>query len=116
MPAEVKKIGIQAFSGCTHLRRAVLPEGLTSIGFLAFEKCENLSDITFPESLKELGDKAFAGCRALTTAVFTDVEKAGKGVFDTPGTKVLFRCKKPRKKWPPDWVAKGVKVKWKYKG
>lgn len=115
MPAGVKKIGQAAFSGCTHLRKAVLPEGLASIGFLAFSKCENLSDVVFPESLKELGDKAFAGCRALTTAVFTDVEKAGKGVFDVPGTKVLFRCKKPRKKWPPDWVAKGVKVKWNVK-
>ena len=115
VPAGVKKIGQQAFSGCTRLRRAVLPEGLASIGFLAFSKCENLSDVVFPESLKELGDEAFAGCRALTTAVFTDVEKAGKGVFDVPGTKVLFRCKKPRKKWPPDWVAKGVKVKWNVK-
>ena len=53
--------------------------------------------------------------QARATAVFTDVEKAGKGVFDVPGTKVLFRCKKPRKKWPPDWVAKGVKVKWNVK-
>ena len=115
VPAGVKKIGQAAFSGCTHLRKAVLPEGLASIGFLAFSKCENLSDVVFPESLKELGDKAFAGCRALTTAVFTDVSKVGKGVFDIPGTKVLFRCKKPRKKWPPDWVAKGVKVKWNVK-
>ena len=115
VPAGVKKIGQQAFSGCTHLRKAVLPEGLASIGFLAFSKCENLSDVVFPESLKELGDKAFAGCRSLTTAVFTDVSKVGKGVFDIPGTKVLFRSKKPRVKWPADWVGKGVKVKWNVK-
>lgn len=115
VPAGVKKIGEQAFSGCTHLRKVILPAELTSIDSCAFEHCERLRDIVFPEGLKELGDKAFAGCRSLTTAVFTDVSKVGKGVFNIPGTKVLFRSKKPRVKWPADWVGKGVKVKWNVK-
>ena len=33
------------------LRRAVLPEGLTTIGFGAFDGCDNLTDIVIPDSV-----------------------------------------------------------------
>ncbi len=67
IPASVKIIGNEAFSGCHSLERIVLPEGVEEIGYLAFSGCSSLKEIVLPESLKLIGQDAFEGCSSLTS-------------------------------------------------
>ncbi len=65
IPASVRRIGIDAFSGCHNLQTVSLPEGLTGIGIAAFSECWKLREITIPDSVTELGMGAFWDCTAL---------------------------------------------------
>ena len=51
VPGGTVAIADYAFSKNMSLRRAVLPEGLTTIGFGAFDGCDNLTDIVIPDSV-----------------------------------------------------------------
>lgn len=58
----VKKIGKEAFSGCTHLENfAVFGKdvNLEEIGAKAFYKCSGLSSFTLCSKVKKIGSKAF---------------------------------------------------------
>ena len=84
IPADgsVTAIGAKAFSGCTSLRSAVLPEGITAIEEEAFGGCNALGDISLPASLTAIGDYAFADCAALTKIVIPEsVAAIGEGCF-----------------------------------
>ena len=53
IPAEyrglpVKRIGAEAFAGCSALKSVTLPAGLDSIGRAAFSGCDGITDITLP--------------------------------------------------------------------
>lgn len=65
IPATVKVIKEDAFSGCRALERLVVPEGVEVIESLAFSGCSNLREVVLPESLKEIGYEAFADCVSL---------------------------------------------------
>lgn len=67
VPSTVKKIGIQAFFGCTRLLKIQLPEQLQTINMLAFEGCRHLNSICIPESVTSIGYRAFANCPELRT-------------------------------------------------
>lgn len=67
VPSTVKKIGIQAFFGCSHLLSINLPQGLETINMLAFDGCRHLSSICLPESIKSINYRAFANCTGLKT-------------------------------------------------
>ncbi len=61
------RIGINAFSRCSHLESIELPDTLKEIGFSAFNRCFGLSSISFPDSLVTLGTECFANCSNLST-------------------------------------------------
>lgn len=72
----IKRIGDNAFSGCTNLESVYLPEGLEEIGGNAFAGCSNLRTINFPEGLVQIGNSAFSDCRSLKNVVFPRSLKA----------------------------------------
>ena len=55
-----------AFSYCTSLVKAELPDSITFIGEEAFKHCYLLTEIELPDSLTFLGKKAFWSCFAIT--------------------------------------------------
>ncbi|MBU5450255.1 leucine-rich repeat protein [Acetivibrio sp. MSJd-27] len=57
--SSLKKIGTWAFSWCTELKKADLPEGVEYIGNSSFNNCEALENIKIPESVTFVGDYAF---------------------------------------------------------
>ena len=50
-----------AFYGCTWLRRAELPEGLSDIGAAAFENCTVMNYVYLPKSIEYIGKNVFIG-------------------------------------------------------
>lgn len=61
----VKKIGQQAFFGCTKLSNVSIGKNVTVIGANAFNKCTALTIITIPSKVNKIGTKAFYQCRKL---------------------------------------------------
>ena len=58
-------IGRWAFFGCTGLTEVRLPASLTKIGYWAFDECTGLTEVRLPARLTEIGKGAFAACRNL---------------------------------------------------
>ncbi len=52
-------IGDNAFSGCSNVTQAEIPEGVTSIGSSAFYGCSSLQVLALPDSLTSIGANAF---------------------------------------------------------
>lgn len=78
----VKKIGDEAFSGCSNLKGVVFPETLEIIGNGSFQLCESLSDINFPKSLKVISAGAFDRCISFKSILLNDgLEVLGGGAF-----------------------------------
>ena len=67
----LKKIGPNAFYGCTNLASVTIPEGLEEIGMYAFYQSDIVS-VTFPSSLRTVAQGAFANCKSLKTAVLNE--------------------------------------------
>ena len=61
-----QRIGPMAFSGCSSLRAADLPDGITEMGYDVFRGCSELERVKLPSSLEQLGAQAFRDCAALT--------------------------------------------------
>ncbi|MBR3149248.1 MAG: leucine-rich repeat domain-containing protein [Eubacterium sp.] len=83
----VKKIGANAFEGCTNLDTLNMKDAadLTEIGKEAFKGCTSLvsGKLTFPTNskLNELGEFAFEGCTNLGYAYLPDSVKIIDGAF-----------------------------------
>ena len=67
----LKKIGPNAFYGCTNLADVALPEGLEEIGMCAFYQSD-IDSVVFPSSLRTVHQGAFANCKSLKTAVLNE--------------------------------------------
>jgi len=59
------RISAGAFSGCTSLGNAVIPEGVKAVGENAFSGCSTLEIVLFPESVTEIGSGALSSCTSL---------------------------------------------------
>ena len=79
----VKKIGDDAFYGCTGLTSITIPNGVKKIGDYAFYDCSGLTSITIPNGVKKIGDYAFFGCSGLTSITIPNgVKKIGESAFE----------------------------------
>lgn len=58
IPDSVKRIGVNAFRGCTKLENVLFSEGLETIDNYAFGRTA-LTTVSFPRSLKNIGTKVF---------------------------------------------------------
>ena len=55
----VEEIGVQAFCGCSSLKRITIPETVVSIGHEAFWWCSNLEAVYFEGSPEYIGNNVF---------------------------------------------------------
>ena len=81
IPSTVKKIGDDAFFGCSRLSSVILPNGVTSIGEFAFYNCSNLTSVTIPDSVLKIGSGAFCNCNITSMHIPANVTDIGKGLF-----------------------------------
>ena len=68
---------------CHLIKKAILPEGLTSIGYGAFMYCYNMTEITIPNSVLTIGNAAFSCCSSLTNVKLpANLESLGSMAFE----------------------------------
>ncbi len=107
--ADVKYIGMKAFSFNKTLKSVTLPEGLREIHISAFYNCPSISTLNLPESLEEIGNTAFGLCNSLTDVVIpSNVKTIGNMAFygstgiksvtipagvESIGSKVFWQCR-----------------------
>jgi hypothetical protein len=85
IPAGVRSLGDEAFSGCLYLQKVMFAEGseLVSIGTKAFYQCNALHELRLPASLTEIKAEAFAGCMELSAIDFpAKLTELGDGAFE----------------------------------
>ena len=82
IPNGVKKIGSEAFSGCTNLVEIAMPNSIEEIGDCAFKGCKSLPHIKIPNGVRKIGSEAFYGCSGLTSIFIPDsVKSIGRSAF-----------------------------------
>lgn len=79
IPEGTKKIGDNAFYGCTDLTSIVIPASVTKIEDGAFYRCTGLKSVTMPTKVLKINEGAFAGCTSLTCITIPTPPK-NKGV------------------------------------
>ena len=89
----VKKIGEDAFSGCTGLTSVTIGNSVKEIGSSAFKGCKGLTSITIPSSVTSIGRRAFSGCTGLTSINVDEGSSKYKSIdgvlFSKDGTKLI---------------------------
>ncbi len=82
IPDNVTSIGDGAFQFCKYLTTVIIPENVTSIGNVAFSYCEKLTSVVIPDSVTSIGESAFRYCENLTSLVIgSGVTNIGDHVF-----------------------------------
>ena len=82
----IRRVGVDAFSDCTSLRRINLKSAV-EIGLEAFYNCYNLESVEFGDRLEIIGDAAFSRCSSLKTPL-----KLPPNI--TIGICAFFKCKR----------------------
>ena len=83
IPSSVKRIGNDAFNGCTALTSLMISEGVASIGDYAFVGCSGLTGVTIPSSITGLGSNVFFNCTGLTNVTIREgVSSIGSYAFN----------------------------------
>ena len=72
IPANVKRIGREAFAWCTKLTGVSIPDSVTSFEYGAFQYCSMLNQITIPDGLTSIGDSAFRDCVSLPSIIIPE--------------------------------------------
>ena len=65
IPNSVKKIGDNAFYGCSGLTSVTIPNTVTSIGKYAFFGCYGLTTLTIPSTVTSIGENAFWSVKSI---------------------------------------------------
>ncbi|MED9970176.1 MAG: leucine-rich repeat protein [Ruminococcus sp.] len=93
---KLKKIGVNAFHGCSGLSSVEIPSWLEELSFGSFQNCSSLSELTINSGITEIPDQCFYGCSMLESVAipesvtsigdraFTDCSILGK--IEIPGT------------------------------
>ncbi len=70
--SRLKTIEPYAFSYCSALREAVLPDTVTTVNDRAFANNAGLIKVVIPQSTKTLGEQVFMGCESLADVQIAD--------------------------------------------
>lgn len=93
---EVQAVGEYAFAGCTNLRRVVLPPTVRKIGANAFYGCTGLTgSVVIGENIESIGKSAYYGCSSVTDVQFRAVNCTFMG--GSVSTTVFGNCRSIRK-------------------
>ena len=67
----------------SQIKKAVLPDGLTSIGYGAFMYCYNMTEVNVPDSVRRIGNAAFSYCSSLSRITLSNnLESLGMLAFE----------------------------------
>ena len=109
IPANIKRIGIEAFSHCNWLAKVEIDEGLHTIDMNAFS-CSGLRSINLPNSLKQLSLAAFERTSLRHLYLPRSLEVVGAHLLIEGHPEAEFFCEGiPGEKWTEGWN----KIKWK---
>lgn len=94
LPLSLKRIGSEAFSGCTSLTGVNFPnnqETFTTIDSYAFSGCTSLQRVNFFDGVSSIGAHAFDGCTGLENVHFPiTLSTIGDNAFDnTPSLRAI---------------------------
>ncbi len=79
----LKRIGDNAFYGCTGLKEVTLCATLEELGFGAFQSCTALESLVIENGLQEIPGQAFYGCGALSEIALPEsVTTIGERAFE----------------------------------
>ena len=82
----VRRIGYQAFRGCSELTSVSIPDGVANIGSEAFSYCSALAHVSIPSSVTNIGDSAFGSCGALRNVnIPSGIQNIGTTAFAWSG-------------------------------
>lgn len=82
LPAAVKEIGANAFSGYAHLTTMNTGNGVADIGEAAFKGCTSLGTLTLGEGVVSVGDNAFLDAPLSKMVTFNCISlQKGSGLF-----------------------------------
>lgn len=85
LPNSLKKIGLDAFCGCSNLSgKLIIPNSVTIIDDNAFSRCDGLTgNLVIPNSVIEVRGNAFCGCRGFSGDLIlpNSVTFIGSGAF-----------------------------------
>lgn len=84
IPNSVKKIGKNAFYGCTVLESITLSESLETIDEQAFYGCTGLKSITIPKNVSSIDKTSFNGCIGISS-ITVDPDNASFTSTDSTG-------------------------------
>lgn len=89
IPQDVKMIAPGCFKNNESISVVNIPKGVRKIGEEAFCGCTNLKMLTLPETLTDIEDRAFKDTALDAVSIPDSVENIGLGAFDTSDGKGL---------------------------
>lgn len=85
-------VGRMAFSGCTSLTEAVLPDSVIAVGDFAFAECSSLKTVTLSAKLVTMGEGVFESCPSLESfAGGSNRYAVADGVITDTATSSVYR-------------------------
>ncbi len=82
IPDFIERIDIQAFYGCSSMKKVIIPDSVKEIWSFAFGECSSLEEVIIPDSVREIKTGAFCGCKSLKRLIISkSVETIGEGAF-----------------------------------
>ena len=81
IPKGVRKIGNNAFAGCSNLKSITILDSVTKIGEKAFYYCGSLTSVNIPDSVTKIGGWAFFHCSLTSITIPNSVTKIEKSAF-----------------------------------
>lgn len=82
IPNTIKKIGNDAFAGCSNLETVIMEDEVKEIGNHAFFYCEKLNKVLLSNRLEKIGYMAFLDCKELNTLFLpTSIVEIGHSAF-----------------------------------
>ena len=72
LPEGLKRIGQEAFYGCSKLQKVEIPDSVEELGARAFESCSALKRVVIGSGIRVLRDREFKGCSKLYSLTLSD--------------------------------------------
>lgn len=91
IPSSVNELGFGAFQNCSSLENVTIENGITSLPKQLFYNCESLKSVVIPESVESIGNVAFANCPSLREIEIPDsVTSIDKNAFKNSDKLIIF--------------------------